>query len=108
VQPLLERVEMRKNDDAASANQLFIAGALPVPRMALCAARGCNDEARRASATPFRGHGVSIQTAFSYLQGQQKRGATVNLVEVKNFRAAELPLLISATVELPSAHRKHL
>ena len=30
-------------------------------------------------------------------------GATVNLVEVKNLRAAELPLLISATVELPSA-----
>ncbi|MEA2343633.1 MAG: hypothetical protein QOF63_1802 [Thermoanaerobaculia bacterium] len=51
---------------------------------------------------------MSIQTAFSYLQGQQKRGATVNLVEVKNLRAAELPLLISATVELPSAHRKHL
>jgi hypothetical protein len=30
-------------------------------------------------------------------------GATVNLVDVKNLRAAELPLLISATVELPSA-----
>jgi hypothetical protein len=30
-------------------------------------------------------------------------GATVNLVEVKNLRAAEMPLIISATVELPSA-----
>jgi hypothetical protein len=30
-------------------------------------------------------------------------GATVNLVEVKNLRTVELPLLISATVELPSA-----
>ena len=30
-------------------------------------------------------------------------GATVNLVEVKNLRAAESPLVISATVELPSA-----
>ncbi|HEV7425873.1 MAG TPA: DUF3857 and transglutaminase domain-containing protein [Thermoanaerobaculia bacterium] len=30
-------------------------------------------------------------------------GATVNLVDVKNLRDAELPLLISATVELPTA-----
>jgi hypothetical protein len=30
-------------------------------------------------------------------------GATVNLTEVTNLRSAELPLLISATVELPSA-----
>src|SRR3954462_5118074 len=37
------------------------------------------------------------------LKGLFADGATVNLVEVKNLRAGELPLVISATVELPSA-----
>jgi hypothetical protein len=37
------------------------------------------------------------------LKGWFADGATVNLVDVKNLRAAEAPLLISATVELPSA-----
>ncbi len=37
------------------------------------------------------------------LKGWFSDGATVNLVDVKNLRAAESPLLISATVELPSA-----
>ena len=37
------------------------------------------------------------------LKGWFADGATVNLVEVKYLRDAELPLIISATVELPSA-----
>jgi hypothetical protein len=37
------------------------------------------------------------------LKGWFADGATVNLVDVKNLRDAEMPLLISATVELPSA-----
>ncbi|MGA8806757.1 MAG: transglutaminase domain-containing protein [Thermoanaerobaculia bacterium] len=37
------------------------------------------------------------------LKGWFADGATVTLADVRNLRAAELPLLISATVELPSA-----